>query len=166
MKETQLTVCLRLGLLLRACEAGGRGLCLYQLNECFIKHQLHMMISDPVIISHSLAALYAKYSPTHGWAPRLSCQGSCATLSCLYPQVAHTNATVCLSLLKSCRNNKPHLITRALHGCMITVLCMVEVCWRQMRYMVGSEVCWLLWTLQRGICSLWFPHGVICCVSR
>ncbi len=63
-------MCLQLGLLLRACEAGGRGLRLYRLNECFIKQQLHMrMISDAVIINHtnrSLAALNAKYSSTHG----------------------------------------------------------------------------------------------------
>lgn len=82
------------------------------------------MILDAVIIihtNHSLAALYAKHRTTHGWAPSRQsvCQGSCPALSCLSPQVAHTNSTVRLSQLKICRNNKPHLITRALHGCMI-----------------------------------------------
>ena len=162
--ETQLTVFgffLRLGLFLRACEAGGRGLHLYQLNECFIKHQLHTrMFCDAVIINHTNCSFGSPVCKrqSHPWLSSQPAAWSGPALSCLSPQVVHTNATVCLSLLESFRNNKPHLITRALHGCMITVLCMVEVCWRQKHYMVG--------VFERGICSLWLPHRVICCASR
>lgn len=82
-------------------------------------------ISDAVIINHpkpfSDTPLCKNTVPPMAELParESACQGSCPALSCLSAQVAHTNATVCLSLLKSCRNNKPYLIKGALHGCMI-----------------------------------------------
>lgn len=70
-----------------------------------------------------------------------------APLALAFPaQVAHTNATVCFSQLKSCYNNH-------LHGCMITVLCMVDLRCCRKHYVVDCEVCWLVWTWQRGIGS-------------
>lgn len=135
-------MCLWLGLLLRAREAGGNGPCLYQLNECSNKQLLHMwMISEAIIINHispSLADLCEKCSCAHGWAPsqKSVCQGSCPFLPC-FPLRLHTLMLWCLSLLKSCRNNQTHEITLALHGCMIYCLCMVGECWYQKHNMVG-----------------------------
>lgn len=151
MKESQLTVCLWLGLLLRQ-----------EAERCasasFIKHHLHKMNINGT--NHSPAALYANYSLTHGWAPSQQCvwQGSCPALSCLSPWSVHTNATVCFSPLKSSWYNN-NLLKPVLHGCMLAVHCMVmsQVLHSWLRSYCG---------LQRGICCLWFPYRVAFCASR
>lgn len=84
------------------------------------------MISDAVIINHtnhSLAVLCAKYSSTHGWAPRQMsvCQGSCPALSCLSLRLCTLMLLFAYYYWKATGIIILPLITWALHGCMIYI---------------------------------------------
>lgn len=155
--EGKFIMCLRLGLLLRACEAGGRGLC--RINYCFLKKQLHMRpifnaaIINPPFFGSPLCK--TQFHPYLSSKPAVCLPGNLScSLSCLSPSGC---CTLMLLFASHYWRAAGIISLTELHGhCMaawFTVLCMVKVCWLQnKRNEVGFEVCWLLRTL-------WLPQS-------